>query len=116
MHDIDMESLIRLAEAAWMLLAGVLGVIVALLVLLLPVFAWRIVHWTRRSAEELAGLNTHMDQLMTLLISRRQEEGGEGEFRFGPSPLPAAEERPETQGELPTFDPDQGQETRRVVP
>lgn len=89
MHEIDPHALAQAAGAAWMILVGLLAVTLGVLSLLIPLFIWRIWHWTRATCKETERLNTRLDQLLVLLTPRAGTRGPEGEFLFGSPPDPS---------------------------
>jgi hypothetical protein len=81
-HEVDIDFWTRIAGATWVILVGLVTLLLSLLALLLPLFVWRILHWSRMSAQELAHLNARMEHLLTSLASERGTGGEGGEFIF----------------------------------
>ncbi len=78
-HEIDIDFWTRTAGVVWVILVGLVTLLLSALALLLPLFVWRILHWSRLSAQELSHLNTRIEHLLTRLAGR----GGESdEFIF----------------------------------
>lgn len=91
MNEIDPHAIAQAAGAAWMILTGMLAVTLGVLALLIPLFVWRILHWTRSTCREVERLNSRLDQLFTLLVSRGETAGGEFSFEAKKSPSPPAD-------------------------
>lgn len=85
MHEIDPHALAQAAGAAWMILVGLLAVTLGVLSLLIPLFVWRIWHWTRATCREAERITARLDQILILLSSRSGAGGSEGEFLFTPA-------------------------------
>lgn len=97
MNEIDPQALARAAGAAWMILVGLLAVTFAVLSLLIPLFVWRIWHWTRATCRQAERINTRLDQLLILLAPREEAARGDGEFLFGSAEPPEEEKTSATE-------------------
>ena len=84
MHEIDLDAFARLAGAAWIVLVTLVTVTLGILALLLPLFVWRILSWTRITAERTMQISAQLDQVLTFMASRYSPppEEGNGDFSF----------------------------------
>ena len=84
MHEIDLDAFARLAGSAWIVLVTLVTVTLGILALLLPFFVWRILAWTRITAERTMQISAQLDQVLTFMASRHPPSSKEmnGDFSF----------------------------------